>query len=184
MSETFDSEILNKIKHGDQQAIDKIFNCLKAMAHNILRQYDIKNYDLAKEIAHDVIAEIVMSKRIFTEPFNVMGYLRHITKSLICRHLRNSIPLAGREVDTENLIDMNPQLDADISKYEINDAFDICLGFMSENEVQLIEKIKSGESAENLTQQLGYKNKEVFQVRKSVVIAKFRGLLRKNGVDI
>ena len=184
MSETFDSEILNKIKHGDQQAIYKISNCLKAMAHNIMRQYDIKNYDLAKEFAHDVISEIVMNKRIFREPFNVMGHLYHITKSLICRHLRDSIPMSGRELDSEYLNDMNPQLDADIAKYEANDAIDICLGFMSEHEVQLIEKIRSGETADNLTQQLGYKNKDVFQVRKSVVIAKFRSLLRKNGVDM
>ncbi|MFA6128199.1 MAG: hypothetical protein WC699_12930 [Bacteroidales bacterium] len=184
MSETFDSRILNKIKIGDQQAIDKISNCIKAMAYNIFRLYDIKNYDLAKEIAYDVIAEIVMNKRIYAEPFNVMGYLHHITKSLICRHLRDSIPKDGREFDSENLKDMDLSVDSDIAKFEANDAIDICLSFLSEHEVQLIEKVRSGESAENLTAQLGYKNKEVFMVRKSIVISKFRKLLRNHGVDI
>ena len=184
MSEAFDAEILNKIKQGDQQAIKRVFNCSKAMAHTIMRQYDIKNYDLAKEIASDVISEIVISKRSFLEPFNVMGYLYYITKSLICRHLRHSIHISGKDLDSEYLIDMNPLLDAEITKYEANDAIDICLGLMKEHEVHLIEKIRSGETAENLTLQLGYKNKEVFQVRKSLVIRKFRNLLRENGIDI
>jgi DNA-directed RNA polymerase specialized sigma24 family protein len=183
MAEVFDSEVLNKIRNGEQLAINQIYKPLKVMASNIFRHYGIKNYDLAHEIVKDVITEVVLSKKKFTEPFNVMGYLYHITKSLICRHLRDSIPMVGQEMDSENLKEICPQIDSDIAMYEANDAIDVCLGFLNDREILLIEKIRSGESADNLTREFGYKNKEVFRVRKSIVIAKFRSLLRKNGVD-
>ncbi|MFA5817498.1 MAG: hypothetical protein WC865_17990 [Bacteroidales bacterium] len=112
-----------------------------------------------------------------------MGYLYHISKSLVCRHLRDSILFSQQEVDFENLIDINQQIDADIAKYEANDAIDICLGLLSSQELEMVEKIRTGESADSLTKQLGYKNKEVFHVRKCIVIAKFRRLLRAHGVD-
>jgi len=181
--ENFDSEILNKIQKGDKYAVNQIYKPLKAMANNVIRHYGIKNYDLVHEIVNDVIIEIVLSKKVFTEPFNVMGYLYHITKSLVCRHLRDIIPFVGQELDSENLIEINPQIDSDIAKYEANDAIDICLGLLSSQELDMIEKIRTGESADCITQQLGYKNKEVFRVRKCIVLAKFRKLLRKHGVD-
>lgn len=183
VSENFDAEILNKIARGDKYAISEIYKPLKAIANNVFRHYGIKNYDLVDEIVNDVITEIVFSKKVFTEPFNVMGYLYHITKSLVCRHLRDSIPFVGQEVDSENLIDINPQVDSYIAKYEANDAIDICLGLLSSQEFDMIEKIRTGETADSLTRQLGYKNREVFHVRKCIVIAKFRKLLRKHGVD-
>lgn len=154
------------------------------MANSIFRIYGIKNYDLADEIAHDVISEIVMSKKIFADPFNVMGYLRHITKSLICRHLRDTIPFDGRDLDSEKLLELHPQLDENIAKFEANDAIDICLDLLNDKEVLMIEKVRSGESTDNLTREFGYKNKDVFMVRKSNIITKFRQLLRNNGVDI
>ncbi len=184
MSENFDAEILDKIRKGDEASINLIKKPLKNMCLSICRKYGIKNYGLADEIVHEVLIEIALSKKAFTEPFNVMGYLYTITDRLICRHLRENFKYIDGGVSPAAFTAGPVSMDLEIELYEISDATDVCLGYLTNKEQQLMEGILDDLSPENMAEKLDYKNLNVFYARKSMVISKFRELLRKHGLDM
>jgi DNA-directed RNA polymerase specialized sigma24 family protein len=184
MSENFDAEILDKIRKGEQASINLIKKPLKNTCMTICRKYGIKNYGLADEIVHEVLIEISLSKKVFAEPFNVLGYLHTITDRLICRHLRENFKYIDGGASPAAFTAGPASMDLEIELYEISDATDVCLGYLTNKEQQLMEGILDDLSPENLAEKLDYKNLNVFYSRKSLVIPKFRELLRKHGLDM
>jgi len=183
MTTTLKPEVPNLIRQGDTYAIKLVNKRLIITAKVILKDYGIRNHQLAKEIADEVIDEIYSRKRPFDETRNINGYLYCITKNIIFRNFRQRIPIAENNEPTR-LLDILPETDSDISLYELDDVFDQCLKLLHEKDRELMEGLIKDEPAEYFMEKFGYKNMNVFCARKSQVVAKFRDLVSKHGVDI
>lgn len=184
MVQSFDPDILNQIREGDEKALNKVKGPLKGIAIKQLKHYGIKHTGLADEIVNDVFSEIAFRKGSFTPQTNPMAYLATLSKCLICRHIRDFSSTTISLDDKDTFIEVNFIPDLSIPIWELQQSIDICIKMLNQQDQMLMEGILDELPVDKLIVKLGYKNKEVLYTSKSKVLSKIRNFLRKNGIDL
>jgi len=184
MIDKLNPEILNLVRDGNNDAIAQVKKILWKISYSIFRDQGIRDRLLMKQIVSEVIIEIYARRSPFDETKNINGYLYRVTKNILFRYFREKIPGSGQFEETIKLLDAVPELDAEIALFEFDDAMEYCLTQLNQKERMLIEGLLREESTEDLMKKLGYKSPGVFRTRKCLVLAKFRAIAIKNGVDL
>jgi hypothetical protein len=183
MSKDFDPDILDKIKKGDQIAINLVKGPIREMTIHLFKHYGINNFRIVDEFVNDVISEVILRKTPILIETSVMGFFRNVARNLICRHLRYKITRTNHHEDFNGHLETLPFFDQAIPIWELAEIIELCSNRLSKKEHKLMEGILEEKSSEELVKQLGFKNNEVLYVRTCKVKAKFRILLQKHGVD-
>jgi DNA-directed RNA polymerase specialized sigma24 family protein len=183
MDVTIDPEILKQIKEGNPDAIKLVKEPLRNITIRLLKKYGIRNMGLADEIVMDVFSEIVLRRKPFPVENNVMGFLRTLSNNLICKHLMGIMHSDNNYEDLNNYLDIYQYLDQSVPMWELDDAIEHCLKLLVKKERELMMGLLAGKPSDELVKQFKFKNNEVLYTRSCQVKAKFRKLLKEQGVD-
>jgi RNA polymerase sigma-70 factor (ECF subfamily) len=116
-----DRELLERLRHGDEQAFDSIFRAwyapLVRMAESVLRRRAV-----AEEIAQDVMLEMWKRRERLAPDSSIRAYLFQATRNRALNHLRHVRVEERDEAHVEPPSPAGPATDALVVEDEISSA--------------------------------------------------------------